>query len=214
MGHPGKKLLFMRQEHCSMQNYVKALNQLYTSSPALYEMDHEPEGFEWINCTYEAENIIAFSRRGRCSEEVLLFVCNFGDSDTETFRVGVPFAGTWMEVLNSDEERFGGDGRTNPQEKPSEPEEKDNRKQSIAIRLAPRSICVFSYKKEEDAEQSMPEKQETEEIESAGKGRSKLPTLPIHPAKTAKAAGEAIAQKGADALDKLSETVGRIIKKK
>ncbi len=113
MGHPGKKLLFMGREHGSMQNYVKALNHLYTSSTALYEMDHEPEGFEWINCTYEAENIVVFSRSGRCSEEVLLFVCNFGDSDTETFRVGVPFAGTWMEVLNSDEERFGGDGRTN-----------------------------------------------------------------------------------------------------
>lgn len=214
MGHPGKKLLFTEQEALPIKDYIKALNHLYISNPALYIADHELEGFEWINCTCEKENVVVFIRRGKRYEETLLFACNFGNTDMESFRFGVPIEGTWVEVLNSDEERFGGDGRINIQEKPSEPEEKDNRKQSISIRLAPRSVCVFSYKKEEDTKESMPVKEEAEEIEPIGKGRSKLPTLSIRPAKTAKAAGEAIAQKGADALDKLSETVGRIIKKK
>ncbi len=85
MGHPGKKLLFMGQDfgqmdewnekaslewgllkydiHSQMKDYVKALNHLYRTQPALYKMDYEPEGFEWINCTYNDENIVIFERK-------------------------------------------------------------------------------------------------------------------------------------------------------
>ena len=85
MGHPGRKLLFMGQDfgqmdewnenrslewelleypiHSQMQEYVKELNHLYRTHPALYEKDDVPEGFEWINCTYQKENIVIFVRR-------------------------------------------------------------------------------------------------------------------------------------------------------
>ena len=63
--------------HKEMQEYVKALNHLYTTQPALYEMDYEPEGFEWINCTYNDENIAIFIRKTKRPEDTLLFVCNF-----------------------------------------------------------------------------------------------------------------------------------------
>ena len=233
MGHPGKKLLFMGQDfaqpaewseeksldwnlmeyqnHDQMKAYVKALNQLYCSQPALYEMDYEPEGFEWISCTYDKENIVIFIRRSKKEEETLLFVCNFVPVAREKFQLGVPFAGKYKEILNSDAKQFGGEGMTNPRVKQSKEEEKDNRANSITINLAPMSVCVFQCTPKEA--EAPPEKAKTTK-EKTGTGAVRIPELPINPAKAAKAASEAIAQKGADALDKISETVGKIIKKK
>ena len=166
MGHPGKKLLFMGQDfgqmdewnekaslewgllkydiHSQMKDYVKALNHLYRTQPALYRMDYEPEGFEWINCTYNDENIVIFERKTEKPEETLLFVCNFAPVEHEKFRLGVPFAGKYKEILNSDAKQFGGSGMTNPRVKMSKKEEWDTRKNSIAINLAPMSTVIFS----------------------------------------------------------------------
>lgn len=224
MGHPGKKLVFMGQDfaqtsewseeksldwglleypnHAQMKEYVKALNHLYRTQPALYEMDYEPEGFQWINCTYNEENIVVFIRRSKRKEDTLLFVCNFIPAHHEKFQIGVPFAGTYKEILNSDAKQFGGGGQINPRIKKSKAEEKDNRDHSITINLAPMSVCVF---------QCIPEEAETA-VHVKGKAAKKQEPA-INPAKTAKAAGEVIAKKGADALDRISERVGQIIKK-
>ena len=164
-GHPGKKLLFMGQEfgqmdewnenrslewellqypvHKEMQEYVKALNHLYKTQPALYEMDYEPEGFEWINCTYNDDNIVIFTRKTKRPEDTLLFVCNFAPVAHEKFRVGVPFAGKYKEILNSDSVKFGGTGATNPRVKASKKEEWDARENSISLNLPPMGVCVF-----------------------------------------------------------------------
>ena len=172
MGHPGKKLLFMGQDfgqmdewnenrslewellqypvHSQMQEYVKALNELYKSHPALYEKDYEPEGFEWINCTYQKENIAIFIRKTEKPEETLLFVCNFIPVAHEKFRVGVPFAGKYKEILNSDETRFGGSGMVNPRVKHSKKEEWDAREDSILINLAPMGVAVFQCTPEKE----------------------------------------------------------------
>ncbi len=165
MGHPGKKLLFMGQDfgqmdewnenvslewdllqypvHSRLRDYVKALNHLYVSHPAMYEHDREPEGFEWINCTYDRENIVIFIRKSDRPEETLLFVCNFVPVAHEKFRIGVPFAGKYKEILNSDAEKFGGGGMTNPRVKTSKKMEWDGRADSIEIDLAPMSTCIF-----------------------------------------------------------------------
>ena len=213
MGHPGKKLLFMGQDfgqmdewnekeslewgllkydiHSQMRDYVKALNHLYRTQPALYKMDYEPEGFEWINCTYNDENIVIFERKTDKPEETLLFVCNFVSVEHEKFRLGVPFAGKYKEILNSDAKQFGGSGMVNPRVKMSKKEEWDTRKNSIAINLAPMSTAVFSCTPyEEEAE---PEKKKTAEKRKrpARQPSVKLPTSP---------------------LDVISEKVGQIIK--
>ena len=181
IGHPGKKLLFMGQDfgqmdewnekaslewgllkydiHSQMKEYVKALNHLYRTQPALYKMDYEPEGFEWINCTYNDENIVIFERKTEKPEETLLFVCNFVPVEHEKFRLGVPFAGKYKEILNSDAKQFGGSGMTNPRVKMSKKEEWDTRKNSIAINLAPMSVAVFSctpYEEEPVTEKKKP----------------------------------------------------------
>ena len=84
-----------------------------------------------------------FVRRTEKPEETLLFVCNFVPVAHEKFQLGVPFAGKYKEILNSDDVRFGGSGMVNPRVKTSKKEEWDARENSIVINLAPLSVCVF-----------------------------------------------------------------------
>lgn len=165
-GHPGKKLLFMGQEfaqisewneneelpwnileyplHKNMQDYVKALNELYRSHPALYQKDFEPEGFEWINCTSAADNIVVFTRKTDKPEETLLFVCNFAPVVHEKYQIGLPFAGRYKEIFNSDAKQFGGSGKGNPRVRAAKKEEYDGREYSMQITVPPMAVIVFS----------------------------------------------------------------------
>ena len=166
MGHPGKKLLFMGQEyaqtaewnegaslewelleypvHKNMQDYVKALNRLYREHPALYEMDYDPDGFEWINCSYQNESMIIFLRKSRKSEETLLFICNFDNMEHEKFRVGVPFHGKYKEIFNTDAKDFGGEGRVNGRVKTSRKLEWDEKDNSIEVYIPPMSVSIYT----------------------------------------------------------------------
>jgi len=166
LGHPGKKLLFMGQDfgqirewnenksldwdileyplHNRTRDYVKALNHLYTSQPALYLRDYDPDGFEWVKCTDAKNSIVAFLRKTKKKEETLLFICNFDTMLHEKFPVGVPFAGKYKEILNSDDTAFGGEGRINSRAKTSKKKEADERPDSIDIKAAPFSVMVFS----------------------------------------------------------------------
>ena len=213
MGHPGKKLLFMGQDfgqmdewnekeslewgllkydiHSQMRDYVKALNHLYRTQPALYKMDYEPEGFEWINCTYNDENIVIFERKTDKPEETLLFVCNFVSVEHEKFRLGVPFAGKYKEILNSDAKQFGGSGMVNPRVKMSKKEEWDARENSIVINLAPMSVAVFSCTPYEEEPVTGTKKPAEKKKRPARQPSVKIPTSP---------------------LDVISEKVGQIIK--
>ncbi|MCI8662538.1 MAG: 1,4-alpha-glucan branching protein GlgB [Hungatella sp.] len=166
MTHPGKKLLFMGQEmgqlsewneneslpwnlleydiHKQTREYVKALNHLYKSSPALYEMDYDPEGFQWIDCTSGQDNIVTFIRKTRKPEETLLVVCNFAPVQHDNYQVGVPFHGRYKEIFNSESTVFGGCGTGNPRAKTSKAEEWNGRDESIKIQLAPLGVHIFS----------------------------------------------------------------------
>ena len=168
--HPGKKLLFMGQdfaqpeewseqtglhwellqqtEHKQMQEYMKTLLAFYKFHPALYERDFVPEGFEWINFTEWEKNIVSFLRKTRKSEEMLLVVCNFSDVTYEDYQVGVPYAGKYKEIFNSDAKNFGGEGVTNPRVKMAKKEECDERKYSIRIKVPALGVSIFSYTKE------------------------------------------------------------------
>ena len=167
MLHPGRKLLFMGQEfaqmdewnekeelqwyllkykiHSHMQEYVKDLNHFYQENRALWELDDESDGFEWINCTNAEENMVVFLRKGRNPEDTLLAVCNFVPVAHEAYRIGVPFRGKYKEIFNSDAEKYGGTGVVNPRVKQSKAAETDEREQSITIKVAPLGIQVFRY---------------------------------------------------------------------
>ncbi len=166
MTHPGKKLLFMGQEfatfdewnekaglewellqyqdHGNMREYVKALNHFYREHPALYELDHDPEGFTWINNISANENMLVFTRRSKKQAETLLIVCNFSPLIYERHKIGVPFEGRYKEIFNSDSELFGGTDVRNRRVKSSKKSECDGLEDSIEITVPPMGIAVFS----------------------------------------------------------------------
>ena len=176
MGHPGKKLLFMGQEyaqvsewnegaslewglleqpvHKNMQDYVRTLNKLYLEHPALYEMDYDPEGFEWINCSYQNESMVMFIRRSKKAGETLLFICNFDNIEHEKFRVGVPFEGKYKEIFNTDAKEFGGSGRVNGRMKSSKKIEWDEKEDSIEVNIPPMSVSIFTCTPEPKAKKA------------------------------------------------------------
>lgn len=168
MAHPGKKLLFMGQEfaqftefnesdeldwnlfefdaHVIMRNYVKALNHLYQEEPALYELDDEPEGFEWINNISANESIVSFVRKTENIDDTLLIVCNFTPVHHEDYKVGVPYRGKYREIFSSDDALFGGEGLNNTTLKQSKKESCDDRENSIKITVPALSVSIFKYK--------------------------------------------------------------------
>ena len=169
MTHPGKKLLFMGQEfaqfkefsesgeidwelldfdaHTILRDYVKALNHLYKKEPALYALDNNAAGFEWINATAANESIVSFLRKTAKKEDTLLIVCNFTPTAYDKYKVGVPYAGSYKEIFCSDNENFGGDGSRNHAVRVSRRSACDGRSNSITIGLAPLSMSIFKMVK-------------------------------------------------------------------
>ena len=220
MTHPGKKLLFMGQDfgqmsewneneslpwdllkydkHSQTKAYVKALNELYYNTPALYAKDFHPDGFQWINCTSSKDNIVVFLRKTDRPEETLLVTCNFAPVPHEKFQVGVPFAGKYKEILNSEDKKFGGSGIGNSRIKASKKKEADGREDSIEITLAPLGVQIFSCtpvkEKKADAKKADAKKVETKKS-AAKKLDAKKPAKPAvkKPAKpvTKRASGAA-----------------------
>ena len=124
--------------------YVRALLHFYRSHPALYALDGRPEGFEWIDCLSGEENILVYLRNSASAEDTLLIVCNFAPAAHAKRRIGVPFHGKYKEVFHSDAEEYGGGGIGNPRALTSRPVECDGREESIAIRLAPLGVHIFT----------------------------------------------------------------------
>jgi 1,4-alpha-glucan branching enzyme len=173
-GHPGKKLLFMGQEfaqkrewaefrsldwfllederHKKMQDYIKEWNRIYKKYDALYYNDFDVMGFEWMDCARPETSTVAFVRRGRTSRDQLMFVLNFTPVAHEAYTVKAPCKGRYREILNSDDQKFGGQGRLNKKEITARKiEEKDSKgkvaKQSYEIEmyLPPLSVVVLKY---------------------------------------------------------------------
>ena len=132
---PGKKLLFMGaelgqwrewhhdesldwhlleyQRHTEIKKWVEDLNRLYRSEPAIYELDCEPAGFEWIDGSDVKHSVISFTRKGKSTGDIVLIVCNFTSMTHFNYKIGAPRGGSWMEVLNSDAKQYGGSGQGN-----------------------------------------------------------------------------------------------------
>lgn len=113
----------------------------------MYQLDHNPDGFTWINAISGNENMLVFTRNTKKREETLLVVCNFSPLVYENRKIGVPYAGKYKEIFNSDREEFGGSGAVNPRLKQSKKEECDDRPNSITIKVPPMGISIFSYTK-------------------------------------------------------------------
>ena len=163
--HPGKKLLFMGDEfgqrrewnhedsldwhllqvpqHQGVQQWLKHLHILYRGEPALHELDVEPGGFEWVDCTDWEKSIISFLRIGKTAGDYLLVVCNFTPVTRYDYRVGVPTGGYWKEVLNSDADEYGGSGQGNFGGVDATPLPYHGRYHSLPLTLPPLGITFF-----------------------------------------------------------------------
>jgi 1,4-alpha-glucan branching enzyme len=92
---------------------MRQLNRLYAEEPALHLLDLEPAGFEWIDASDHEQSVLSFLRKGSLPSEQIAIVCNFTPVPRHGYRVGLPSAGFWRELLNSDAHEFGGSGQGN-----------------------------------------------------------------------------------------------------
>jgi 1,4-alpha-glucan branching enzyme len=166
-GHEGKKLLFMGQDFAQerewseareldwfllekplnrgMHDFMSEVLKLYKKSPCLYEIDNDWLGFEWMNADDTERSIYSFVRRNKNGKQHMLFVINMTPVEYPKYRVGVPMNTQYKLVLNSDEERFGGNGNKLPKTLKARKGLCDNRDQYIAFALPPLTAVVYEF---------------------------------------------------------------------
>jgi 1,4-alpha-glucan branching enzyme len=163
---PGKKLLFQGSEfgqfkewahdssldwnllgetafHTQLMAFVAELNRLYRTLPTLHARDVGVEGFEWIDANDAENSVFSFLRRGKGERDVLLAVFNCTPIPRRDYRIGLPFAGRWTELLNSDSETFGGSGLGNLGAVEAEKLPCHGRQASVRLTLPPLSATYF-----------------------------------------------------------------------
>ncbi len=164
-GHPGKKLLFMGNEiaqrdewnndksldwhllehpqHQGIQNLIRDLNQLYRSTPALHQLDCNPKGFEWIEGDANEESLFVWLRKSSNPVDTILVISNFTPVERRDRQIGVPAAGYWRELLNSDASLYGGGDRGNLGGCQSQAIAASGRDQSIRVTIPPLSTLFL-----------------------------------------------------------------------
>jgi 1,4-alpha-glucan branching enzyme len=163
--HPGKKLLFMGGEfgqwsewdhekslewhllayapHEALRTWVKHLNILLRGEPALHELDFSNEGFEWVVMNDAEQSTLGYLRKGRADGDGVLVVLNFTPVPRRNYRVGVPSAGFWRELLNSDAREYGGSGLGNLGGVEATPVPVHGKYHSLSITLPSLGMVVF-----------------------------------------------------------------------
>jgi 1,4-alpha-glucan branching enzyme len=163
---PGKKLLFMGSEfgqqnewyhersldwhltnglsHSGLQRWVEDLNRIYRSRPALSLEDFTPAGFEWIDANDSDKSIISYLRRGGNANEIIAVVCNFTPVPRHNYRIGVPFGGTWKEILNSDATLYGGSGQGNMGSVETAPVPSHGHPSSLTLTVPPLGVLFLA----------------------------------------------------------------------
>jgi len=162
---PGKKLMFMGGEfaqgrewnndasldwhlldvewHKGVQTLVRDLNRLYRENPALHVKDCEGGGFEWVESNDAEESIYAYLRFGHPDDPPMVILCNFPPVMRDYWRVGLPFAGKWTEVMNTDAQAYGGEGRGQNGTITAEDMPWHGRPYSAPVHIPPLSTVIF-----------------------------------------------------------------------
>jgi 1,4-alpha-glucan branching enzyme len=166
--HPGKKLLFMGCEfaqpaewnhdtqldwdaaqlpnHKGLQDLVRDLNKVYCGTPALHVKDCQHDGFEWIDLNDAENSTFSFIRHGNAGDPPVVVVCNFTPIERTDFRLGVPSAGHWDEILNTDASVYGGENRGNLGGVNADGAGWHGQAASFAVTLPPLSVLMFQQK--------------------------------------------------------------------
>ncbi len=163
--HPGKKLLFMGCEiaqwrewchdesldwhllqwdsHAGVQRLMGDLNRLYKNEPSLHQVDFDWQGFEWLELHDWENSVLAFMRRGRKPDDIMVVVCNFTPVPREGYRIGVPLGGVYREVLNTDSSFYGGSNVGNAGEVRTYDEPYAGRPHHLSLRLPPLGVIYL-----------------------------------------------------------------------
>jgi len=165
MAHPGKKLLFMGGDiaqyaewnfessldwhlmeqplHANLNRMVGDLNLLYRSERALYQYDEKHQGFEWIDDGDYQHNCISFMRKSDEADETVYVICNFADATRESYRIGLPYGGEYVEIFNSQSSDYEGwnIGNSGPLLAQNEP--MHGRDYSITLTLPPLGVIYL-----------------------------------------------------------------------
>ncbi len=169
--HPGKKLLFMGCEfgqwnewnhdselqwdllqwetHGGVKQLMSDLNKLLIHEPAMHELDFDPAGFEWIDCNSRDESILSYVRKAKDGDDCLVVCCNFTPVPRKNFALGVPFAGWYDEVLNTDSKFYGGSNVGNISGALAEAPGWHGRPAKITINVPPLGVVVFKPRYEQ-----------------------------------------------------------------
>jgi len=164
-GHPGKKMLFMGGEigqwwewnhddslqwhlldnaqHRGLQQYIADLNRLYQSEPALYQVDFDWQGFQWIDLHDSDHSTLTYIRYAQDKNDLVVCACNFTPVPREQYRMGVPRSGLYRELLNSDSEIYGGSNMGNSGSVQADPIPWHNQPFSLLVTLPPLSVVFF-----------------------------------------------------------------------
>ena len=167
--HPGKNLMFMGCEwgqwnewncnstlqwdllewdsHKGLQKMVGDLNAVYRREPALHEVDFDSAGFEWIDCLSREASILGYIRRAKDPNDFVVVCCNFTPAVRHDYRLGVPEAGKYVEIFNSDSEYYAGTNTGNGMGAESEEIEAQGRQHSIQISIPPMGVAIFKPQK-------------------------------------------------------------------
>jgi 1,4-alpha-glucan branching enzyme len=163
--HPGKQLMFMGGEfgqhrewshdrsldwhlleqplHKQLQQFVKDLNRVYASEPALYERDNSPSGFQWVDCNDSDNSVVALMRRARDESDCVLAVVNFTPVPRHGYVIGAPRAGRYIELLNSDAATYGGSNVGNGDGIVADPVPSHGFQQSLRLTLPPLAVVLL-----------------------------------------------------------------------
>jgi 1,4-alpha-glucan branching enzyme len=137
--------------HAKLREFIGAVNVLYRQEPALYERDFDESGFQWIDCN-DTSGVVSFIRRGDNPDEFAIVVCNFAPVLRGNYRIGVPAAGFYRELLNTDAVEFWGSGQGNLGGKWSEEVSYHQQPYSVNLCLPPLSTLILK-RQEGEAEE-------------------------------------------------------------
>jgi 1,4-alpha-glucan branching enzyme len=162
---PGKKLMFMGDEfaqwdewdhdhsldwhlldspdHSGMRLWVGDLNRILREEKALHELDFEPAGFSWIDCTDADQSIVSLVRSGRQASDLIVAIFNFTPVPRHGYQIGIPKGGRWVELLNSDSPLYGGSGQGNLGGVEASPVGMHGHSHSVVLTLPPLSALFL-----------------------------------------------------------------------
>ncbi|MPQ43312.1 1,4-alpha-glucan branching protein GlgB [Clostridium tarantellae] len=169
-GHPGKKLLFMGSEfaqfiewreyeelewklidefdmHRNTHNFFKEMNTFYIENKALWQLDYDLNGFQWIDADNKDQSILIFIRRGKKEEDTLIFICNFTPVVYYNFDIGVPYLWSYKQVFNTDSFKFGGSNQIIDEILYAKKKKCHNQPYKLTIKVPPMAVLILGKNK-------------------------------------------------------------------